>query len=225
MPRAQFVSKLAHDYLARGRPSGWFEPLYASAAGDAGKVPWADLVPNPSLVAWAERDATALRKGARALVVGCGLGDDAEELARRGVRVVAFDISPTAIDWAKRRFAGSPVSYEVADVFAPPPAYRNAFVLVFEGYTLQSFPQAMRGEAMDRISECVGPGGTLLVVALGRDEREEVSGPPWALAASELERLEPTGLELVRFEDFMDEETPPKRRFRAEYRRPRSAAS
>lgn len=34
---------------------------------------------------------------ARAVVIGCGLGDDAEYLASMGYEVTAFDISPTAI--------------------------------------------------------------------------------------------------------------------------------
>ena len=49
---------------------------------------------NPNLSEW-----TDFRKvkahGKRALVVGCGLGDDAEYLAEQGFSVTAFDISPT----------------------------------------------------------------------------------------------------------------------------------
>jgi 2-polyprenyl-3-methyl-5-hydroxy-6-metoxy-1,4-benzoquinol methylase len=78
----------------------------------------ADLVPNPSLVSWLDEHELA----GRALKVGAGLGDDAEELARRGLAVTAFDIAPTAVAWAKRRFPDSQVDYVVADVLAPPAA-------------------------------------------------------------------------------------------------------
>ncbi|MDZ7952448.1 hypothetical protein [Nostoc sp. DedQUE09] len=35
--------------------------------------------------------------GQKALVIGCGLGDDAEALAHLGFEVTTFDISPTAM--------------------------------------------------------------------------------------------------------------------------------
>ena len=62
-------------------------------------VPWADGLPDPNLVEWAGRAGSAGSDGAgrRALVVGCGLGYDAEFLAGRGFAVTAFDLSPTAI--------------------------------------------------------------------------------------------------------------------------------
>jgi len=98
---------LAQEFLSRGDAVGWFEALYAGAKGDPRAVQWADLLPNPHYVAWAEH--RELRgEGKRALVVGCGLGDDAEDLARRGFRVVAFDVSATAIAWCRRRFAARP---------------------------------------------------------------------------------------------------------------------
>jgi len=42
-------------------------------------VPWAALEPRPALLEWLDRDPPV--HGAAALVVACGLGDDAEELA------------------------------------------------------------------------------------------------------------------------------------------------
>lgn len=77
---------LAREYSERGDPTGWFEALYAQADGDAGVISWADLEPNPNLVEWLTRRSPAGTE-MRALKVGCGLGDDAEELARRGFEV------------------------------------------------------------------------------------------------------------------------------------------
>jgi protein-L-isoaspartate O-methyltransferase len=45
--------------------------------------------------------------GKRALVVGCGLGYDAEFLARLGYAVTGFDVAPTAIERAVRENPGS----------------------------------------------------------------------------------------------------------------------
>ncbi|MDP9353879.1 MAG: hypothetical protein M3R02_01090 [Chloroflexota bacterium] len=80
---------LAAESLIRNDPLGWFQPLYAGADGDRAAIPWADLAPNPHLVDWFAR--TGRRgNGERALVVGCGLGDDAEELASQGFDVDAL---------------------------------------------------------------------------------------------------------------------------------------
>jgi hypothetical protein len=43
----------------------------------------ASLAAHPALVSWLDRQPSA--GGATALVVGCGVGDDAEELVRRGI--------------------------------------------------------------------------------------------------------------------------------------------
>ena len=60
------------------------------------------------------------QRSGRALDVGCGLGDNAAALARAGFEVTAFDISPTAIDWAKARFSSEDINWLAADLLDPP---------------------------------------------------------------------------------------------------------
>jgi 2-polyprenyl-3-methyl-5-hydroxy-6-metoxy-1,4-benzoquinol methylase len=216
--RRATARELAARSLARGDATGWFEELYGAASG-AGDVPWADLVPNPSLVEWLDAGAVS-GSGRRALKVGAGLGDDAEALAQRGFSVTAFDVAPTAVEWARRRWPGSAVDYCAADVLAPPAEWREAFDLVLEAYTLQVLPPASRAVAAGRIVEMLAPGGTLLAIARGRDASEPEGAMPWPLTPDELRTLF-AGLELVRFDDFLDDEDPPVRRLRAEFRRPR----
>lgn len=211
---------LARAYLDRGEPTGWFEPLYVEAGGDANRVQWADEVPNPHLVTWAERRGLRA-EGSRALVVGCGLGDDAEYLAGRGFAVTAFDLAPTAIAWARRRFPGSRVDYREADLFALPAEFRRAFDLVVEIYTLQVLPPELRPAALRALSESVAPDGTLLIVARGRDDADPPGAGPWPLTRGEVAGPRENGLVEVRFEDFLDDEDPPVRRFRVEYRQRR----
>jgi SAM-dependent methyltransferase len=208
---------LAAAALGRGDATGWFEELY-SGATSTDHVPWADLVPNPSMVEWLDRNAVA---GAdrRALKVGAGLGDDAEELARRGFAVTAFDIAPSAVAWARRRFPDSKVDYIVADVLAPPAQWRGAFDVVIESYTLQVLPPELRPVAAEAIAATLAAGATLLVIARGRDEDEDRGAMPWPLTPAELRGLS-ASLRLVSFEDFRDDEDPPVRRLRAEYRAP-----
>lgn len=207
---------LARDSVSRGEPTAWFETLYREAAAGSTVVPWADLVPNPHLVAWL--DANPIAPG-RALDVGTGFGDNAEELVRRGQRVTAFDVSATAIAHARERFPGSAVEYCVADLLAPPAAWRGAFDLVAETYTLQVLPPAARRQAARVLCDLVAPGGLLLVIARGREADEPEGAMPWPLTRAEVEAIGADGFALERFDDFLDDEEPPVRRFRATFRR------
>ena len=210
--------ELAKQHLAVGDAVGWFEPLYTSAAGDPRAISWADMCPNPNLLAWLAGPHGG-QLGTRALVVGCGLGDDAEELARRGQQLTAFDVAATAVDWCRRRFPQSAVAYVVADLLQPPDAWRGAFDFVFEAYTLQVLPPQVRKQAMQNLAACIAPGGTLLVIARGREPHEPEGDMPWPLMRAELSTLERVGLTCESFEDYLDAEDPPVRRFRATYRR------
>jgi SAM-dependent methyltransferase len=170
-------------------PTGWFERLYAAAAEGAAEVPWERGGPHPLLAEWARgRDGA----GRRALVVGAGLGDDAELLAAAGFDTVAFDISPTAVRTARERFPRSGVTYRTADLLDPPAEWREAFDLVAEAITVQSLPLSLRDRAIDAIASTVAPGGTLIVVSGIHDGDGPREGPPWELTREELDRFERT---------------------------------
>jgi SAM-dependent methyltransferase len=211
--RARALAKLS---LEGGDAVGWFERLYAEARRGEAIVPWADLAPNPHVVDWLEREAP---KPGCALDIGCGLGDSAEALARRGFEVLAFDVSATAVDEARRRFPESRVDYRVADLLRLPTDFAGAFDLVVECYTLQVLPPAPRREAIAALRRLPRPGGALLVVARGREPEEPPGQMPWPLTRAELEAIADPELALVSLEDFLDDEEPPVRRFRALYRR------
>ncbi|MCE9594872.1 MAG: class I SAM-dependent methyltransferase [Planctomycetes bacterium] len=210
--------QLASEHRARGDAFGWFERLYSEAHGNQAQVPWADEETNPLLADWLKREAIDGR-GKRALVVGSGLGDDAEGLARAGFRVTAFDLAPTAIEWCKRRFPKTAVDYRVADLFATPPEWRGAFDLVFECYTIQALPLGIRERAFAPIADFLAPGGTLVVVARGTDLHGDPNELPLPLTPAELARFDALGLRQVDFLDVMEGTPVPLRRFRAIYRR------
>ena len=212
--------ELARRHMADGDPTGWFEVLYATAEGDSSIIPWADLSPNPNLVSWLEEQG-AVGSGHMALKIGCGLGDDAEELSRRGFDTTAFDISPTAIAWCRRRFPNSSVRYGAADLLRPPGEWGRGFDLVLESYTLQVLPPELREEAARRVADFVAPNGILLVIARGREPGESEGSMPWPLTRQEMAVFKDAGVAELRFEDYMDDESPPVRRFRAAYRRDR----
>jgi SAM-dependent methyltransferase len=207
--------EMAHVHLDAGDPLGWFEDLYSQAGEDPSIIPWADLEPNPNVVDWLDQHAPA--GSGLALKVGSGLGDDAEELVRRGFRTTAFDISESAILWSQRRFPQSSVSYIVADLFSAPKEWQGTFQFVLESYTLQVLPPEIRPEAIRCIASFVAPGGTLLVITRGRQQSDPEGKMPWPLTRDELALFVAHGLKQTSFEDYMDSEEPPVRRFRAAF--------
>ena len=196
----RYARQLAAESIARGDPTGWFEPLYAAAEQGATTVPWADLAPYPGLVS-----ALAGVPGRRrALVVGCGLGDDAEHVASLGFTTVAFDVSPTAIASARRRFPRSAVEYVTADLLSPPGSGR-AFDLVVDVFTLQVLTGGARRTAAAQLARMVAPGGRLLLIARARDEHEDPGQMPWPLTRAEIESFRRYGLAEQFTVDFLDD--------------------
>jgi SAM-dependent methyltransferase len=177
--------------------TGWFERLYAGADGDPRRIPWARGAPHRYVTDWLDQPGLDVT-GVDAVVVGCGLGDEAADLARRGCRVTAFDVSPTAVEWARRRFPDVDVDWRVVDLFDLPDDLLGAFGLVVEVRTVQSLPADRRDEAMHAVAALAGPGGYVvatLLLATSDTAARSWSGPPWALAPSELATFAMAGLE------------------------------
>ncbi|MGW0250618.1 class I SAM-dependent methyltransferase [Nocardia goodfellowii] len=212
------ATHLATESLRRGDPTGWFEQLYAEAAGGSAIVPWDAAEPNPLLVAWMARH-TPEGAGRRALVIGCGLGRDAEYIAALGFRTTAFDISETALATARARFPESTVEYVVADLLAPPAAWISGYDLVVESITVQSMPLSVRDQATARVSSLVAPGGTLLVISGIRAEGAQVDGPPWPLTRSEIDAFATEELQPVLIEEVPRPDLPGVARWRAVFQR------
>ena len=170
--------------------------MYDAAGGDGAAVPWAELAPHPYLVDWLDGPVSA-PPGRRAVVVGCGLGDDAAELARRGFEVTAFDVAPTAVEWAARRFPDLSIDWRVVDLLALPDDLLGAFDLVVEVRTVQSLPGVVRDAAMAAIGRLAAPRGTVVVVTLVATTAAIAAawdGPPWVQAPSELTAYKAAGL-------------------------------
>ena len=209
------AERLAHKFLGRGDPTGWFEAVYAGANWAEARIPWAQQAVNPGLAEWLGRKNVS-GAGRKALVIGCGLGDDAEALAGLGFAVTAFDISATAIEWCRKRFPNSAVHYTVADLFKLPASWRANFDFVLEVQTIQSFPPELHERAIKASAGCVAPGGTLLAICLGYAPPGTYEGPPWPLSRAELAAFKAHGLTEIRFEDTLARHS--SRRFRVEYR-------
>lgn len=201
----------------------YFESVYAKAEGDAARVPWAHRGPSPALVNWFNAVAPSLvRCGARVAMVGCGLGDDAREVMRRGYEVTAFDCSETAVGWARSLDPEHPERYVRADLFDPPARWVHRFDLVIEINNLQFLEPGRHVEAVGALSRLLTPHGHLLVICRGADlPVDRTVGPPWPLTEQELldgaarAALVPDGPVCC----FTDDEDPPVKRMRAVFKR------
>ena len=160
----------------------FFDQVYAMAGGDEAAVPWADLKPKDKLLEWL---AAHPGNGRTAIDIACGLGDNAEALAAAGYATTAFDLSEKAVEWARRRFPGSAVDYQTANLLSPPPEWIAGFDLVHECYTIQSVPPAMQQAFSQAVAALVRPGGRLLVYTRLRPEGSAHEGPPWPLMPSQ----------------------------------------
>lgn len=196
----------------------WFEGVYAKANNQPTHISWADLRPNPFLLEWLDRVQIDSHNKS-AVVVGCGLGDDAEELARRGYNVTAFDVSATAIDWCHQRFPNSQVDYTVGDLFHMPADWHFDFVV--EINTIQAIPVNVRREVVKAIASLVAPGGTLLAIGRIAKAVEQQIKRPWPLTRAEINYFLDAGLTELSFETFGDAEIAASnlQRFQVIYRR------
>jgi len=208
------ADELATEAIGRGEPTAWFDRLYAEGLAGEISMPWNRDEPNPQLAEWAESVGLD-GAGRSAVVVGCGMGADAEFVAARGFATTGFDIAPAAIEEVRRRRTESTVDYRVDDLLALSADLVGRFDLVVEIFTLQALPDPPREQAADAVVGLVAPGGSLFAAAFRADGPESSDqGPPFALGSDFMKSLARDGLEAVR----LDERPGP--RWLAAYRRP-----
>ncbi|HUQ83005.1 MAG TPA: class I SAM-dependent methyltransferase [Gemmatimonadaceae bacterium] len=103
---------------------------------------------------------SAIPAGARsALDAGCGDGRLARELSRRGLAIVAIDVSPEMIALARERTApGIEIDYRVADVMSEEAT--RTFDAVVSINMVHHLPISV---VVPRLAALVAPGGTLVI--------------------------------------------------------------
>lgn len=171
------------------KATAWFDELYKEHKERHENIPWARLCVNPLLQVYLDENRPHTGK---ALVIGCGLGDDAVALEEAGYEVTAIDVSQAALDIAKERFPDSKVKFDKQDIFDMPEKYHGYFDFVFEALTIQSLPVEFREKMIKAIADTVAEEGRLLLVAHKREA--EFDGPPWPLEPHEVDLFKTYGM-------------------------------
>jgi SAM-dependent methyltransferase len=123
------------------------------------------------------------RPPGRVLDLGCGRGQYAAELARRGWQVVGVDNVPKAVAAARRK--GIPgARFEVADVTALEPAALGTFDLFLDIGCFQHLDAEQRGAAGRGVTALAEPGATVLMMEFSR--RTPISSFAGGVSADEV---------------------------------------
>jgi SAM-dependent methyltransferase len=134
--------------------AGW-ERLWSSTP--SAQLPWhADSLDAPLAAALDARRGSLLD-------IGTGAGTIAIEAARRGYRVTATDIAPTALARARDRAGDLPILFVLDDITRP--ALSQTFDVAVDCGVLHCLPQSKWPAYAEAITARVAPGGALLLVA------------------------------------------------------------
>jgi ubiquinone/menaquinone biosynthesis C-methylase UbiE len=97
------------------------------------------------------------------LEVGCGLGSDAINFARRGARYTGVDLTEASVELVRRRFEleGLTANLQVADAETLPFA-DDSFDLVYSHGVLHHTPDTQR--AINEVHRVLNPSGTAMVM-------------------------------------------------------------
>jgi len=198
------------------KSNDFFESIYRQSQGDEKLVPWANLKTDAFLEEYLEQN---IGEG-KAIVIGCGLGDDALALKEAGFDVTAIDVSATAINWCKERFYHADIDFRVQDIFELPEHMLGQYDFIFESRTIQSLPLEYRNKIIGAISSLLAPRAKALIVAHGKNAGEKHNGPPWPLERNELRLFENYDLNELEFSIFAEDSGLCSLKFRALYQKP-----
>jgi len=166
---------------------------------EKGDTPWETGKPSSELQRVV---AEVLIKPCRVIELGCGTGASAVWLAGLGFDVTAVDLSPLAIEQARRRAdeAGARVRFLVADVLNPPSELTGPFDFVFDRGCYHVVRREDATGYVRTLRKLTRPG-TLGLVLAGNAREPHDPGPP--VVSEEQLRAELGALfEIVQLREF-----------------------
>ena len=134
----------------------------------------------------------------RALVPGCGRGQEVALAAELGIDATGLDIAPTAVAEAQALYPKLADRFVVGDLFNPPPEMRAAFDVVLEHTCMSGLPPALRRDYRRGIDLTLRHGGLLIGVwFINPDLDPGDEGPPFPFSVPDLTTLFADGYEIV----------------------------
>jgi SAM-dependent methyltransferase len=120
------------------------------------------------------------------LDAGCGLGEDALEIARRGIEVLGVDVAPTAIRQAQQKAAerGSTATFSVGDALRLDQLGRT-FRTVLDCGLFHTFGDDARAAYVASLAAVTEPGGMLHLLCV-TDAATGEQGPTRRVSQDEL---------------------------------------
>src|SRR5262245_43670425 len=165
-----------------------FESAYRGESpqlGQGRRPPWSIGEPQPELAALIEQG----KFHGEVLDVGCGEAAISLHLAERGYTTVGLDLSPTAIDLARRaaqRRGLANASFEVADISSFT-GYDGRFGTIVDSTLFHSIPIEAREGYQKSVVRAAAPGASYFVLVFDKATMPE--GPANAVTADELREV------------------------------------
>jgi ubiquinone/menaquinone biosynthesis C-methylase UbiE len=134
------------------------------------------------------------------LDAGCGAGEDALEIASRGLEVVGVDVAPTAIGQAEAKAAerGIAATFVVGDALRLDRLGRT-FRTVLDSGLFHTFGDADRAAYVASVAAVTEPGGVLHLLCVSDAETGEL-GPSRRVSRAELTAAFASGWTVVSIE-------------------------
>jgi len=155
-----------------------------------GFIPWAHSKPDFNLVDMVNQWPI---KACKTLEIGCGIGTDSIWLSENGFDVTAIDVSPIAIEMAKKKAENSKADchFRVFN-FLTDSMNQSYFDFVFDrGYFHSYKTLYLRKNVARKIAEHMNTGGLWLSLIGSSDSEPRDTGPPMRSAKEIISAVEP----------------------------------
>lgn len=163
------------------------------ARWQSGDTPWDHGEPAPPFVEFVEDEGAPC---GTIVIPGPGSGHDVRFFAEKGATVMGLDISPSAIEQARRRNPHPNADYRLGDVLQPEPGLRARFDWVIEHTCLCALPPRLRAAYARAIPQYLVPGGQFLAIFYRTPHSPD--GPPFGISGDEIDQLFGEAFTLIR---------------------------